>query len=130
MAGVEREIHLSSSSSVGTITKEKVLSILKDSGVTDKDIISDVIVTDDGTFIIKVSQTVASMIIRNKDKYPSTWVLAVPSPVVSVTISYGEKIFPVKSGSANAKSAVINDSTIATFLDELKASTKVRQYRA
>ena len=126
MAGVQREIHLSSSSSVATITKEKVLSILKDSGVTDKDII----VTDDGTYIIKVSQTVASMIIRNRDKYPSTWVLAVPSPVVSVTISYCENIFPVKSGSANAKSAVIDDSTIVAFLDELKASTKVRQYRA
>ena len=125
MAGVEREIHLSSSSSVATITKEKVLSILKDSGVTDKDII----VTDDGTtYIIKVSQTVASMIIRNRDKYPSTWVLAVPSPVVSVTISYCENIF--NSGSANAKSAVIDDSTIVAFLDELKASAKVRQYRA
>ncbi|XP_019859681.1 PREDICTED: uncharacterized protein LOC109587900 [Amphimedon queenslandica] len=116
------EVHLSACSSAAKITREKVLSVLKDSGVRDEDITE-----KNGTFIIKVSLSVASMIIRNRDKYPSTWVLAVPNPIpaVSVTISYCENVLPVNSGPANAKSDVVDDSKIVSFLDELKASTKI-----
>lgn len=118
-ANVVRELHLSvSSESVETVAKEEVLDILKDSGVTEKDIT----VTNETRFIIKVSETVASTIIRNRGKHPSTWSLAAPDPVVSVTISYCENIFQAKSAPP------ANDTNpIVEFLTKLNSSTVVRQ---
>uniref|UniRef100_A0A1X7TWY8 Uncharacterized protein n=1 Tax=Amphimedon queenslandica TaxID=400682 RepID=A0A1X7TWY8_AMPQE len=122
MANVVRELHLSvSSPSVEAIRKEEVLDILQDSGVTEKDIT----VTHETRFVIKVSETVASTIISNRDKHPSTWVLAAPDPVVSVTISYCENIFQ-GSNDAPAKSApAITNDTIVKFLTELNDSTSI-----
>ena len=113
------EIHLSVCST--PTTKDNVLSILKESGVTD-----DNIVAKDGKFVISVAEDVATRIMKNKDKYPKTWSLGVVTPVC-VTISYSDDIFIPKFSKSLPG---ISDNTIVAFLNELKTSKTVRLFIA